>query len=237
MRDKSSPFFSALKGLHTYVGRDYSPAAITSMNIVMEEELSGVTIVPDISDFHKAALPDNLGLGRKVIAEFGMTTGNMEGFPEEGFPYEIVKANIATQKALMSPGDIYTFTFDCNQNGKEVEAVYNSEWTTLWGRELLGAMKAELPIEGDFNPQAYDFRCIWNGQSHGGFNHMIARRKMEFSINGLDIKIEKGDGWGITNSYKMPEGIAEAVAKDLDLEIDFYRSSDERIAMPALTAN
>ena len=234
MREKSAAFFSQLAGLHTWVGRELSPASIGIMHNVMGGELPNVRIVPDQADFLRDAFPSGLGKGRKVLAEFGMTRGNMEGFPEDGFPYDTIKADLLAHRSRLDVGDIYTFTFDCNQNGAEVEAAYNSEWTTLWGRQLLHAMKTELPIEGDFDPESYDFRCIWEKASHGGFNYMIAQRKMEFSIAGIPVSIEKGEGWGITNSFKMPAEMIEPLAKDTGYTVDMHHSNDRRVAMPAL---
>ena len=236
MRSKSGPFFGGLNGLHTWVGRDLSPASINLMPPVMSDELSDVRIVPDMSDFNEAAFPKGLGKGRRVIAEFGMTVGNMEGFPEDGFPVHIIRKTWAKHRSRMKAGDIYTFTFDCNQNGGEVERAYNSKWTTFWGRELFQVMANELPIEGDFDPKSYVFRDEWEKQSHGGFNYMIAQRKMDFAIAGHPITIEKGEGWGITNSYKMPEEIAEDTAEQTGFEIDWNYGPDRRVPMPALVA-
>lgn len=236
MRSKSIPFFSRLNNLHTWVGRDVSSVSIEIMPKIMREGLPNVLIIPDMSDFLEEDYPSHLGDGRKVVAEFGMTRGNMEGFSEDGFPYHTIKSDFLKHRARMNQGDIYTFTFDCNQNGAEVEAAYNSEWTTLWGRELFKVMKSELSIEGDFDPESYDFRCIFNAKSHGGFNYMIAARSMEFSIGGKVFKVDKDQGFGITNSFKMPIEIAEKLVKDTGFKIDWHYGHDRRVAMPTFTA-
>ena len=231
MRSKSAPFFSAMPGLHTYIGRDYSDMSIDMLKIIMAEELPHATIIGDRSNYLTDPLPSH-SKGRKIISEFGMTTGNMEGKPEDGFPYETIKANIAAQKRHMDDGDIYTVPFDCNQNGDEVEAAYNSQWTTLWGRELFKLMKAELPVSGDFDPEAFTFKSIWDGTSHASHNYMIAQRDMSFKIASQKFDIKKGDKFGITNSYKMPVTYARKIADELDLKLEMFYSDDKRIAMP-----
>ena len=234
IESKSIPFFGSIKGLHTYVARDTSQRAIDTAKAEITQKLYGVKFIPDLADFNKAALPDGLPLGRKVFAEFGMTTGNMEGFYGGGFPYHTMRENVEAQKRLMQPGDIYTFTFDCNQNGREVEAAYNSDWTELWAQELLFAMQHELEIDGDFDPQAFRFRSIWDESSHGSFNYVIATRDMSFAINGIDVPtVKAGDRFGITVSYKMPIEMTEQLQADTGLELEMFKSDNERIAMPA----
>ncbi len=233
MIDKSIPFFSRLAGLHTWVGRDSSLASIDIMDDVMGSALPNIRIIPDVSDFNKAAFPNGLGKGRKVMAEFGMTRGNMEGFPEDGFPYHVMKADMLSHRSRLNEGDIYTYTYDCNQNGKEVEKAYNSQPTTMWGRELLRTMKYELPIKGDFDPDSYDFRNEWVASSYGGFNYMIAQRRMQFEISQVPITIERGEGWGITNSFKMPLDFAQSLADETGYRMKMHLSHDKRIAQPA----
>lgn len=236
MRDKSIPFFSRLAGLHTWVGRELSPASIDIMHDVMGSALPNIRIVPDLADFQRAAFPTGLGKGRKVLAEFGLTRGNMQGFPEDGFPYHILVEDMFSHASRLDIGDIYTYTFDCNQNGKEVERSYNSIETTMWGRELFRAMQSELTdhITGEFDPDGFSFRNIWVGAAHGGFNYMIADRTMKFEIAGIPIIAHKGDAqFGITNSFKQPIEIAEQSAKDTGFKMKMHLSEDRRIAQPA----
>lgn len=236
MIDKSAEFFSRLAGLHTWVGRDLSPSSTDIMEDVMGSALPNVRIIPDLADFQRAAYPAGLPKGRKVLAEFGLTRGNMEGFPEDGFPYEIILSDILSHASRLGSGDIYTYTFDCNQNGGEVERSYNSENTTYWGRELFRAMQRELGgyITGDFDPDSYDFRDIWIKNAHGGFNYMIADRTMNFEIAGIPITAHKNEPqFGITNSFKQPLEIAEQLAQDTKSEMLMHLSDDKRIAQPA----
>ena len=232
MRTKSGMFFSGIYGLHTWVGRDVSKDSVGLMSVVMGEVLKGKRIVPDQSDFILDSLPRGLGLGRKVMAEFGLTIGNMEGFPEDGFPYEKKLNGLKHRLNHLDSGDLMTFTFDCNQNGQEVENAYNSEWTTLWARELLHVSKSELDIEGNFDPNAFIFRNEWNGDSHGGFNYVVAQKPMEFAIDGDVYKIHRDEKFGITNSYKMPYEMTKTLANDLGTDLTVYKSKGSRIALP-----
>lgn len=236
MLDKSVPFFSHLAGLHTWVGRDLSPSSVDIMKEVMGGELPNIHVIPDLADFQRAEYPVGLPKGRKVLAEFGLTRGNMQGFPEDGFPYHILVEDMLSHASRLDSGDIYTYTFDCNQNGTEVERSYNSDETTMWGRELFRAMQSELSdyITGDFDPDSYLFKDIWVASAHGGFNYMIADRAMNFEIAGNPITAYKGEPqFGITNSFKQPLEIAEQLAIDTDYRMKMHLSEDKRIAQPA----
>lgn len=240
MIDKSAEFFSRLAGLHTWVGRELSPASIDIMPEVMGSALPNVRIIPDLADFQKAAYPKNLPKGRKVLAEFGLTRGNMQGFPEDGFPYDALVEDMLAHASRLDSGDIYTYTFDCNQNGDEVERSYNSEYTTYWGRELFRAMQSELGeyITGDFDPDSYSFRDIWEAKAHGGFNYMIADRTMRFEIAGIPIIAHKGEPqFGMTNSFKQSLEIAERLEADTNSKMVMHLSDDKRIAQPAYIFN
>ena len=232
MRTKSAMFFSGLHGLHTWVGRDLSGDSTGLMPSIMGEALKGKRIVPDQSNFITDPLPKGLGNGRKIMAEFGLTIGNMEGFPQDGFPYERMLSALKARLSHLDSGDMMTFTFDGNQDGQEVEAAYNSEWTTLWAQELLRVAKAELNIQGDFDPDSFVFRDEWVAGSHGGFNYVVAQRPMEFAIDDRDYKVDRLDKWGITNSYKMPFEMAYQLADDLNTDLSIYKSNGKRIALP-----
>lgn len=91
-------------------------------------------------------------------------------------------------------------------------------------------------MAGDFDPDSFHFRCIWNAVSHGGFNHVIADRRMEFSIDGNPFTVYRGDGFGITNSYKMPIEYAKSLASDTGWRFQLYQDQDKRISMPEYVA-
>jgi len=232
MKTKSAMFFSGLYGLHTWVGRDVSKDSVHLMKSIMGSALKGRHIIPDQSDFIFDPLPKNLGLGRKVMAEFGLTIGNMEGFPKDGFPYATMISGLKSRLSHLDKGDLMSFTFDGNQNGQEVEDAYNSEWTTLWARELLRVAKHELRIQGNFDPDSFIFRDEWVPESHGGFNYVVATRPMEFAIDGDDYKLYRDEKFGITNSYKMPFEMTETLANDLGTDLKIFKSNGHRIALP-----
>lgn len=233
---KSAMFWRAMPNLHTLVGRELAPTSIDIMSAVMGAELPNVRIVPDCADFILDPLPSGLGEGRKIMTEFGLTSGNMEGFEKDGFPVQETADGLAARIAHLDEGDIMTFTFDANQNRKQVEAMYNNEWTQKWAREFLRFSIAELDIkEGDLSPEGFHFRSIWSPHSHCGHNYLIADRSMNFEFDGQACKVDKGDAWGITNSYKMPTEIARDIAQNqLGKNAHIHQRAGNRIAMAEL---
>ena len=65
---------------------------------------------------------------------------------------------------------------------------------------------------------------------------MIATRKMQFEIDGIPITIERGEGWGITNSFKIPVDMLQPLADETGYRLVMHFSEDKRIAMPAFIA-
>lgn len=238
MRKKSGAFFEAMPGLHTYIGRDWSPAIMKNIPKAMGRILPNVKIVPDLSNFLEEPVSQDLGSGRKVIAEFGVTSGNMEGFATDPFPTNILSSHLAFHRQQLNKGDLYVSTFDANQDGESVTRAYTSEWLTLWGRELFRTMKRELSIEGDFDPDSFFFQPVWHAESHVNVNNMKAMRRMEFSINGVPVTIYKDDLFGITNSYKIPLTIFSDLAASAQYEtMGLFQDKQKRMTMSVLKAS
>lgn len=237
MKFKSSVFFSAMPGLHTYIGRDWSPAIGENIANDMKEYLPGVEIIPHVSNFLKDSLPEISRPGRKVMAEFGITRGNMEGFPHDPFPADVFHADISFHRGQLEPGDFYICTFDANQDADSIVYAYTSDWLTLWGRELFYAMARELPIEGHFDPEAFVFKPIWHADSHVNTNNMKALSPMRFSIDGVDISISEGDYFGITNSYKIPVPLFSSIANKAGFEIaGMFQDKQKRMTVAVMKA-
>ncbi len=237
MRLKSGVFFSAMPGLHTYIGRDWSPAIVKSINGTMKKFLPTAQIVPDPSNFLKDRLPSEKARGRKVMAEFGITRGNMEGFPANPFPSHIFSADISFHREQLDAGDIYVCTFDANQDEESVTYAYSSDWLTLWGRELFRSMVRELPVSGDFDPESFVFVPVWHPDSHVNANNMQALRDMYFSIGEKDFRVRAGECFGITNSYKMPVGLFTSIAAGAGFEtIGLFQDMQKRMTIAVLKA-
>lgn len=237
MRAKSGVFFRAMPDLHTYIGRDWSPAIVDNIQKTMKNFLPSVKIMPDMANFLKQPLPETERRGRKVMAEFGITRGNMEGFPTNPFPDDIFRADLSFHRQQLSPGDIYVSTFDANQDGESIMYAYSSDWLTLWGRELLHSMTKELPLEGDFDPESFVFAPVWHPKSHVNTNNMRAMRRMDFSLGGTNFSIRAGDYFGITNSYKIPVELFSSIAASVGFEtIGLFQDKEKRMTMAVLKA-
>jgi len=239
MQKKSGPFWSGIGDVGTLVARDQSATVVLNAPEVLHRRLPNTLIVPNKVDFLKASLPKGLPEGRRVMAEFGITRGNMQGFADDNFPVKLFKRDLKTHFKLLNPGDLYTFTFDANQT--DVDKVYDSPHLTEWGREMFRVMKEELPIEGDFDPNGFVFVPRWHAEPHHvNTNNMVATRSMEFAIAGEAIRVEKGDEFAITNSYKMPlemfEGIAEELKDEEGIELLTAARQDRqrKMTMPVL---
>lgn len=235
--NKSAVFFGAMKGLHTYVGRDWSPAIIHNVPTVLADRLPKTRIVADLSNYLKDDVPQDLGKGRKVMAEFGITRGNMEGFATDPFPAHVLAADMAFHRSQLDIGDLYVLTFDANQDKASVEYAYTSEWLTQWGRELFRTMQRELPIEGDFDPEGFDFVPIFHAVSYINTNNMVASKDMDFTIAGQPVNVRKGEAFAITNSYKTPIEVFNTIALQSGFDVvALYQDPERRMTMPVLRA-
>ncbi len=228
MRRKSSVFFSALPDLHTYIGRDWSPAIVKNIKKFMPLELFHSEIIAERVNYLETDIPVGLRAGRKVMAEFGITQGNKEGFPQDPFPEAKLLADMKFHRRQLAADDFYVVTFDANQNERTVTGAYTSEWLTKWGRELFYAMKRELPIEGDFDPESFIFMPIWYASSHINTNNMVATRTMYFTVGSVQIVAHKGEPFGITNSYKTPVELFASIAKDAGFDMPSCFSDAEK---------
>ncbi|NTG02967.1 L-histidine N(alpha)-methyltransferase [Rhizobium rhizogenes] len=237
LQNKSAVFFSAMPGLHTYVGRDWSPTIVSNVGKVLNERLAGVRIIADLANYRKQPLPAGLGKGRKVMAEFGATRGNMEGLVSDPFPSHVLMAGLRFHRSQLEPGDIYIVTFDSNQDKASVEYAYTSAWLTKWGCELFRTMRQELPIEGKFDPDGFEYVPIFHPGSYLTANNMVALKDMNFTISGREFAVSRGDAFAITNSYKTPVSLFSSIAASAGFEVAaLYQDESRRMTMPVLIA-
>lgn len=234
MKKKSSVFFSAMPDLHTYVGRDWSSEIMRNIQKFMPLELFNADIIADHANFLEEDIPANLKAGRKVMAEFGLTQGNIEGFPHDPFPEYRLYEDMVFHRRQLNADDLYVVTFDANQNEKSITQAYTSNWLTLWGRELLRTMKAELSIEGDFDPESFVFIPIWHAGSYINTNNMVPTRTMKFKIGGIEVTAHEGEPFGITNSYKTPVELFAKIARNAGFEMSSCFPDPEKRIMLAV---
>jgi len=238
MLSKSAVLFSAISGLKVYLARDWSAAVTRQATSVLGTALPNVPIKPLVCNFLKEPLPQSLGEGRRLMVEFGLTRGNMEGFATDPFPAHVLKSDLLFHRSQLRRGDLYVVTFDANQDKESVEYAYTSPWLTQWGRQLFRMMKDELPVSGNFDPESFDFTPAWHAASHVNANTMVASIDMKFRIGRTPIAIAKGEAFAITNSFKTPAGLFNSIAAAAGFEIAaLYQDAQGRMTIPVLRAS
>ena len=161
----------------------------------------------------------------------------MEGFASDPFPSHVLEADMVFHRSQLNQDDLYVMTFDANQDKESVEYAYTSEWLTQWGRELFRTMKSGLEIEGDFDPEGFDFVPVFHVASCVNTNNMVASKNMSFSLAGERIKICRGDSFAITNSYKIPIDVFNGIAGKSGFDVvAMYQDPHHRMTMPVLRA-
>lgn len=201
---KTIPYYSRIPGLHTLLGRDWSNSVGEAFYGTDKKKLPGVKRIFDLANFNKDLLPPNLPAGQKVFAEFGFSRGNLEGLPEDGYPMHILEADADHLVSLMNEGDTFAGTIDANPNPEDILRCYSPPINDEWGRAQVRHMIESLPITGDLVPEDFDTRPLWHDNSWLCTNNLIARRKMEFNVGGMDCTAYKDEPYPFTNMWKAP---------------------------------
>lgn len=201
---KTIPYYSNIPGLHTLLGRDWSNSVGEAFDKTEKKKLPGVKRLFDLANFNRDALPANLPTGQRVFAEFGCSRGNLEGLPEDGYPMHVLEADADHLVSLMNEGDTYAGTIDANPYPEDILRCYSPPINDEWARAQIRHMLDTLPIKGDLRPEDFDAKALWHDGSWLSTNNLIARRKMEFNVGGMDCTAYKGEPYPFTNMWKAP---------------------------------
>lgn len=194
------------QGTVLYEPVDVSDTALEAARVRIEREIPGVTVSAQHMDYTQGLKLEPSEIGeRRLVLYIGSSIGNFE-------PHE-AKRLLDRVRVGLKPGDGLLLGVDLAKDEATLLAAYNDAAgvTARFNRNMLIRLNRELG--GDFDPEEFEHRAIWNGDESRIEMHLVSRTDQSVRLAALDFEVEFATGESIhtENSYKYLPGQAEAV--------------------------
>lgn len=204
----------ALRSIH-YICVDESSAFLREL--AMSPALAGFKVVPILDDFFE---------GRQCYFEeedrpalvclLGGTIGNMPSPVSDRRPKEALVNHLSLLAQRIHDGWLLV-SYDANHDGEGIKEYYSHH--TLFHLNVFDRMAVELPLEGDFDPCAFDYEPLWIPSSGQAAHMAVVLRDMTFSLGGRKIELKQGQRLHLKNSFKFPPAFFASCCAQAGLDV------------------
>lgn len=213
-RRKTLPILRAV-GAPRCVVVDRSAAFLRGIAAAVAEGEPPVIAVED--DFFASRGPYHGGSSPALVCSFGGTISNLIAPLSDEFPQALLAETLAAFARAVSSGWLLT-AFDADQRDEDVVAYYAAH--ADFQMNVFYRMAVELPIAGDFDPDAFVYRPSWRPAA-GQLAHMAeAQRAMTFTLGGAAISVQAGQAFHLKNSFKIQPALFEASSRVAGLRLE-----------------
>lgn len=151
-----------------------------------------------------------------LVCSFGSTISNIVN-PVSDLPPKAALVDSLAKLAHATSDGWLLIGFDSDQDGERIKSYFKKH--ALFQLNVFDRMAAELPITGNFDPEAFDYEPEWIVTS-GQLAHMaIVSKDMKFRIGATEVELKKGQKLHIKNSYKFTPKFFEDCCKLAGLEM------------------
>jgi dimethylhistidine N-methyltransferase len=194
--DKTRLILDAAPQIGTYVPIDISPDALRQAAARIADDYPALKVAPLVEDFTRAvALPSQAGSAPRVSFFPGSTIGNFTPQEATWFLHSVRK--------LLGTGARLIIGADMVKDSATLVAAYDDaqEVTARFNKNLLVRINREL--RGDFDPEAFDHRAIWNAQLKRMEMHLVSRIDQLVHVAGRGFAFKAGEPPHTENSHKF----------------------------------
>jgi L-histidine N-alpha-methyltransferase len=226
----------AAGGEARYVPFDIAPEAIEASARSLLPEHPRLRVHGVVGDFGadlgavaQVAPP---GDGARLFAFLGSTLGNLD---EREAP-----ALLKSIAALMQPGERFLLGVDLVKDERTLEAAYDDAQgvTAAFNKNVLRVLAREL--DGDFDPDAFDHRALYDAGRERIEMHLVARRAHRVRLCAIDLDFELGAGESILTeiSRKFTRASVERTLGEAGMTLErWLPAEDGAFALALATAD
>ncbi len=135
---------------------------------------------------------------------FGSTISNFEGRPEDGMPTDAIINQLVRLKEILGNGGELMMAYDANQDEQSILSSYMHELQMEFGRNIMHRVVRDLPVYGNFYPDAWRYEPQWHAQTHQLCHTIICEKDMDFWLGDEHFKPKAGESFILNNSFKYP---------------------------------
>ena len=219
---KIDKLLGALDDPAAYVGLDISKEHLRAACRDLADRWPSLRIGAICADFtrhvdlHDMPIPD----GRRLVFFPGSTIGNFE--PDDA--RELLRGI----RDWLRPGDGFLVGADRVKTRDTLRAAYDDVGgvTAQFNLNLLTRINREL--NGNIDLDAFRHSAIWNEKQSRIEMHLVAQNDIQFSVDGHDFTMEKGETIHTENSHKFTVESFQALARSAGLQpVAHWSDTDE----------
>lgn len=201
-RGKVIPIKQHFKNITGYSPIDRSHTFLIEASGAMDNEQKGISIKAFQADYVEDEI--KLPHGKNFGVFLGSTISNIEGHPQDGIPVEEIISLMAKLKEVLGDNSELLMDYDANQDEQSILASYMHELQMEFGRNIMHRVVRDLPVYGDFDPNAWRYDPVWHEKTHQLCHTIVSERNMDFYIGNERFKIMAGERFILNNSFKYP---------------------------------
>ena len=205
--------------LGTYVPVDVSASEVRRVAQELVEEYPGLIVHGMVADFtrHLGKIPEG---GRRLVILLGSTIGN--------FRPERARRLLSRVRESMAEGDAFLLGVDLVKSAEALVAAYDDPQglTAAFNRNIL--VHVNRVVEGDFDPEAFEHRAVWNPEDRWIEMRLRSRRPQRVTLDALDLAFSLSEGeeilTEISAKYDLPA--VESMLADAGFVLERWWTED-----------
>jgi dimethylhistidine N-methyltransferase len=202
---------AARQGRVVYEPLDVSASALDAAQKRIEQEICGVTVLPQVMDYtHGLELARTNE--RHLVLYIGSSIGNFDPWQADEL--------LAMIHAGLKPGDVLLLGTDLVKDEATLLAAYDdvAGVTAAFNLNVLARLNYEL--DGDFDLEAFEHRAVWDAAESRIEMHLVSRIDQRLRLEALDLQVSFHEGETIhtENSYKYRPGQVEGMLRRAGFE-------------------
>lgn len=203
--------------LSLFVPMDVSEGIVLSTSRDLLERYPGLHIHGVVGDFmnHLGEIPDT---EKRLVIFLGGTIGNLPPEAARGFLRDLGRQ--------MNSGEYILLGMDRIKDRERLEAAYNDSAgvTAAFNRNILRVVNRLAG--GDFDPELFRHKAIWNADAHRIEMWLIAEADQEVRLEelDLDLRVRRGEEMLTEISTKYDRDLATGLLNDSGYDLDRWYS-------------
>lgn len=205
-------------GVLAYAPMDIDAGTIAATARALEDDFPDLDVHGIVGDFeqHLAHVPP--AVGRRLVAFFGSTIGNLEPAPCRTF--------LDGVRRLLGADDRFLLGLDLVKDHRVLLAAYDDRAgvTAEFNRNILRVVNRE--VDGDFVPEAFRHRAYYAAAASRIEMHLVARSRQVARLRDIDltVEVEPDEGIWTESAYKYTRESAGALLAASGLRIERWYS-------------
>jgi len=202
-RKKTEPLLRALNSPRCYIV-DTSVAFLHDVQV--SANARGMHVSPIEADFFLGQTLEVTGGVPMLACSFGDLISNLIAPISDSLPKEQLSSTLHNFAEAIDQGWLL-ITFDSSTDAEDIIAYYSKH--PLFQLNILDRMAVELPVTGDFDPEAFTYATEWRTGSNQLAHIAVLNKDMDFALDNQAFALRAGQRFHVKNSFKFDPAFFE----------------------------